>query len=82
MAGGRQSVVCVSAHTGQGVDELLNVIEEQLKASMEFVHLLIPFSKASSLWNVLLWRANASCRIGNIIHGSVCFHLQHHPCNV
>ena len=42
-------MVCVSAHTGQGIAELLHVIEEQLKASMEFVHLLIPFSKASAV---------------------------------
>ncbi len=47
VAAGRQSVVCVSAHTGEGVAELLLTIEEQLKASMEYVQVLIPFSKAS-----------------------------------
>lgn len=39
-------MVCVSAHTGEGVPELLHTIEEQLKASMEYVQVLIPFSKA------------------------------------
>lgn len=46
MAAGRKSVVCVSAHTGEGMDELLLTIEEYLKGSMEFLHLLIPYSKA------------------------------------
>ncbi|BDA49304.1 GTPase HflX [Coccomyxa sp. Obi] len=45
VAAGRQSVVCVSAHTGEGIPELLHTIEEQLKASMEYVQVLIPFSK-------------------------------------
>ncbi len=49
MAAGRQSVVCVSAHTGEGVPELLHTVEEQLKASMEYVQVLIPFSKVCPL---------------------------------
>lgn len=41
----RESVVCISAKCGDGVDELMNTIERSLRLSMEFVRALIPYSK-------------------------------------
>lgn len=51
----RESVVCISAKTGDGVDDLMNTIERSLRLSMELVQALIPFSKVtfSRLWKNL-----------------------------
>lgn len=48
IAEGRDSVVCVSAHTGEGIQDLLAAIEENLKKSMTLMHALIPFHRVNS----------------------------------
>ena len=45
VAEGRSSVVCISAETGEGIDELMQAIEQHLKEEMTLVHALIPFQK-------------------------------------
>ena len=48
IAEGRDSVVCISAHTGEGIEDLLAAIEENLKKSMTLMHALIPFHRVNS----------------------------------
>ena len=45
VAKGRPSVVCISAATGEGIDELMQAIEQHLKQEMTLIHALIPFQK-------------------------------------
>ena len=45
VAEGRPSVVCISAATGEGIDELMQAIEQHLKEGMTLIHALIPFQK-------------------------------------
>lgn len=45
VAEGRESVVCVSAQTGEGVPELLHAIEDRIKKDMALVLALIPFKQ-------------------------------------
>ncbi len=45
IAEGRDSVVCVSAQTGEGIPDLLSAIEEKIKKGMVLLHALIPFRR-------------------------------------
>ena len=47
IAEGRDSVVCVSAQTGEGISDLLVAIEEKIKKGMVLMHALIPFKRVS-----------------------------------
>ena len=49
IAEGRDSVVCVSAQTGEGIPDLLAAIEEKIKKGMVLMHALIPFKRVSPL---------------------------------
>ncbi len=53
IAEGRDSVVCVSAQTGEGIPDLLSAIEERIKKNMVLMHALIPFRRVRPL--ILLW---------------------------
>lgn len=48
VAAGRESVVCLSAVTGEGVGDLLESLEQQLTKHMVFIRALIPFSLVRS----------------------------------
>ena len=49
VAEGRESVVCISAHTGEGIPDLLEAIEENIKKDMALMHALIPFKRVGCL---------------------------------
>ncbi|CAL5222522.1 g4897 [Coccomyxa viridis] len=49
IAEGRDSVVCVSAQTGEGIPDLLSAIEERIKKNMVLMHALIPFRRGELL---------------------------------
>ncbi|KAH9606043.1 hypothetical protein KSS87_006680 [Heliosperma pusillum] len=48
----RGDVVCVSALTGDGLDDFCNAIQEKLKDSMVWVEALIPFDKGELLSSI------------------------------
>lgn len=45
----RNDVVCISALTGEGLDEFCNEIQNRLKDAMVWVEALIPFDKGELL---------------------------------
>ena len=47
VAGERAATVAISAHTGAGVDELLQHIEERLAGGMSTVQCLVPYPQVS-----------------------------------
>ena len=65
VAAGRESVVCLSAVTGEGVDELLESLVQQLTKHMVFIRALIPFSLVCRLW-----------QSGCYLHGRYAFGCQ------
>ncbi|CAH2069581.1 unnamed protein product, partial [Thlaspi arvense] len=45
----RGNVICISALTGEGLDEFCNAVQEKLKDSMVWVEALLPFDKGDLL---------------------------------
>ncbi|KAJ4702007.1 GTP-binding protein, HflX [Melia azedarach] len=45
----REDVVCISALSGEGLDEFCNAVQEKLKDSMVWVEALVPFDKGELL---------------------------------
>lgn len=45
----REDVVCISAFTGEGLDDFCNAVQEKLKDTMVWVEALIPFDKGELL---------------------------------
>ena len=62
VAEGRPSVVCISAETGEGIDQLMQAIEQHLKEEMTLVHALIPFQKVGKTCfsSILQWDIQGS----------------------
>ena len=50
IAARRPNTVAISAATGEGIDQLMEVIEEQLSKQLTDIHCLVPYSKAFSLF--------------------------------
>lgn len=50
IASKRPNTVAISAQTGEGIDQLLEVIEDQLSKQLTDVHCLVPYSKVNSSW--------------------------------
>ena len=53
----RESTVCVSAQTGQGLPELMNLVERKVQESMMPVDVLVPYTQVTS---VLYWVTNVA----------------------
>ncbi|CAH9080938.1 unnamed protein product [Cuscuta epithymum] len=45
----RRNAICISAFTGEGLDELCNAIQDRLKDTMVWVEALVPFDKGELL---------------------------------
>ncbi|VFQ62420.1 unnamed protein product [Cuscuta campestris] len=48
----RNEAVCISAFTGEGLDEFCNAVQKKLKDTMVWVEALIPFDKAELLSSI------------------------------
>lgn len=53
----RENTVCVSAQTGQGLPQLMNLVERKVQESMMPVDVLVPYTQVTS---VLYWVSNVS----------------------
>ena len=53
----RDNTVCVSAQTGQGLPQLMNLVERKVQESMMPVDVLVPYTQVTS---VLYWVTNVS----------------------
>ena len=53
----RESTVCVSAQTGQGLPELMSLVERKVQESMMPVDVLVPYTQVTS---VLYWVTNVA----------------------
>ena len=60
-------MVCISAVTVEGIDQLMQTIEQHLKEEMTLVHALIPFQKVGktcSFSSTLKWYIQSSIFLG------------------
>ena len=53
----RENTVCVSAQTGQGLPQLMNLVERKVQESMMPVDVLVPYTQVTS---VLYWVTTVS----------------------
>lgn len=45
VASKRDSTVCISAQTGEGLSDLMNLVQDKIEQSMMPVHVLVPYAQ-------------------------------------
>lgn len=48
VASKRDNTVCISAHTGEGLPDLMNLVQQKIEQSMMPINVLVPYAQVSA----------------------------------